>query len=185
MISTSDFKTGLTVEIDNDVFQIIDFQHVKPGKGAAFVRTKMRNMRTGSVIERTFNPNEKLNPARVERQEVQYLYNDGENYNVMNVESYDQFAISKPDLGDAVKWLKENMNMTILAFKGTIIGVDLPNVVELEVAETAPGIKGDTASGGGKPATLETGAVVNVPFFVNVGDVLQIDTRTGNYLKRV
>ena len=185
MISTSDFKTGLTVEIDNNVYQIIDFQHVKPGKGAAFVRTKMRNMQNGAVIERTFNPNEKLNPARVERQEVQYLYSDGENYNVMNVETYDQFAVSKEELGDAIKWLKENMNLTILSFKGTIIGVDLPNVVELEVTETAPGIKGDTASGGGKPATLETGAVVNVPFFINVGDKLQIDTRTGNYMKRV
>ena len=185
MISTSDFKTGLTVEIDNNVYQIIDFQHVKPGKGAAFVRTKMRNMQNGAVIERTFNPNEKLNPARVERQEVQYLYSDGENYNVMNVETYDQFAVSKEELGDAIKWLKENMNLTILSFKGTIIGVDLPNVVELEVTETAPGIKGDTASGGGKPATLETGAVVNVPFFIIVGDKLQIDTRTGNYMKRV
>ncbi|AEG61306.1 elongation factor P [Desulforamulus ruminis] len=185
MISTSDFKTGLTVEIDNNVYQIIDFQHVKPGKGAAFVRTKMRNMQNGAVIERTFNPNEKLNPARVERQEVQYLYSDGENYNVMNVETYDQFAVSKEELGDAIKWLKENMNLTILSFKGTIIGVDLPNVVELEVTETAPGIKGDTASGGGKPATLETGAVVNVPFFINVGDKLQIDTRTSNYVKRV
>lgn len=185
MISTSDFKTGLTVEIDNNVYQIIDFQHVKPGKGAAFVRTKMRNMQNGAVIERTFNPNEKLNPARVERQEVQYLYSDGENYNVMNVETYDQFAVSKEELGDAIKWLKENMNLTILSFKGTIIGVDLPNVVELEVTETAPGIKGDTASGGGKPATMETGAVVNVPFFINVGDRLQIDTRTGNYVKRV
>ena len=185
MISTSDFKTGLTVEIDNNVYQIIDIQHVKPGKGAAFVRTKMRNMQNGAVIERTFNPNEKLNPARVERQEVQYLYSDGENYNVMNVETYDQFAVSKEELGDAIKWLKENMNLTILSFKGTIIGVDLPNVVELEVTETAPGIKGDTASGGGKPATLETGAVVNVPFFINVGDKLQIDTRTGNYMKRV
>lgn len=184
MISTSDFKTGLTVEIDNDVYQIIDFQHVKPGKGAAFVRTKMRNVRLGSVIERTFNPNEKLNPARVERAEVQYLYNDGESYNVMNVETYDQYAVSKSDLGDAIKWLKENMNLHLLSFKGTIIGMDLPNVVELEVVDTAPGIKGDTASGGSKPATLETGAVVNVPFFVNVGDRLQIDTRTGNYLKR-
>lgn len=185
MISTSDFRTGLTVEVDNTVFQIVEFQHVKPGKGAAFVRTKMRNLRTGSVIERTFNPNEKLAPARIERQEVQYLYNDGENYNVMNVETYDQYAVSKADLGDAIKWLKENMNLTIASYNGSIMGVELPNTVELEVVETAPGIKGDTASGGGKPATMETGAVVNVPFFINVGDVLQIDTRTGNYVKRV
>ncbi|AEF94968.1 Elongation factor P [Desulfotomaculum nigrificans CO-1-SRB] len=184
MISTSDFRTGLTVELDNDVYQIIEFQHVKPGKGAAFVRTKLKNLRTGAVVEKTFNPNEKLEPARVERQEVQYLYNDGENYNVMNMETYDQFAVTKEQLGDAVKWLKENMTLTIVSFKGSIIGVELPNVVELEVVETAPGIKGDTASGGGKPATLETGAVVTVPFFVNVGDVLQIDTRTGSYIKR-
>ncbi|GAB6156880.1 elongation factor P [Desulfotomaculum varum] len=185
MISTSDFRTGLTVEVDNDVYQIIEFQHVKPGKGAAFVRTKMKNMRTGAVIERTFNPNEKLAPARIERQEVQYLYNDGENYNVMNMETFDQFTISKADMGDAVKWLKENMTLTVASYNGQIIGVDLPNVVELEVVETAPGIKGDTASGGGKPATLETGAVITVPFFVNVGDVLQVDTRTGSYVKRV
>lgn len=185
MISTSDFRTGLTVEVDNDVFQIIEFQHVKPGKGAAFVRTKMRNMRTGSVVERTFNPNEKLAPARIERQEVQYLYNDGENYNVMNTETYDQFTVSAADMGDAVKWLKENMILTIASYNGSVMGVDLPNTVELEVTDTAPGIKGDTASGGGKPATLETGAVINVPFFVNVGDVLQVDTRTGSYIKRV
>ena len=185
MISTSDFKTGLTVEVDNDVYQIIEFQHVKPGKGAAFVRTKMRNMRTGSVIERTFNPNEKLAPARIERQEVQYLYNDGEVYNMMNNETYDQFTVSKADMGDAIKWLKENMILTIASYNGSIMGVDLPNTVELEVTDTAPGIKGDTASGGGKPATLETGAVINVPFFVNVGDVLQVDTRTGSYIKRV
>ncbi|CCO08900.1 putative translation elongation factor [Desulforamulus hydrothermalis Lam5 = DSM 18033] len=185
LISTSDFRTGLTVEVDNDVYQIIEFQHVKPGKGAAFVRTKMKNMRTGAVIERTFNPNEKLAPARIERQEVQYLYNDGENYNVMNMETFDQFTISKADMGDAVKWLKENMTLTVASYNGQIIGVDLPNVVELEVVETAPGIKGDTASGGGKPATLETGAVITVPFFVNVGDVLQVDTRTGSYVKRV
>ncbi|SHK07198.1 elongation factor P [Desulforamulus aeronauticus] len=185
MISTSDFRTGLTLEVDNDVYQIVEFQHVKPGKGAAFVRTKMRNMRTGSVIERTFNPNEKFPPARIERQTVQYLYNDGENFNVMNNETFDQFAISAADMGDAVKWLKENMNLTIATYNGAIMGVELPNTVELEVTDTAPGIKGDTASGGGKPATLETGAVINVPFFVNVGDILQVDTRTGSYIKRV
>lgn len=185
MISTSDFRTGLTVEVDNDVYQLIEFQHVKPGKGAAFVRTKMRNMRTGSVIERTFNPNEKLAPARIERQEVQYLYNDGENYNMMNMETYDQFTVSKADMGDSIKWLKENMILNIASYNSSIMGVDLPNTVELEVTDTAPGIKGDTASGGGKPATLETGAVINVPFFVNVGDVLQVDTRTGSYIKRV
>ncbi|AQS58488.1 elongation factor P [Desulforamulus ferrireducens] len=185
MISTSDFRTGLTLEVDNDVYQIVEFQHVKPGKGAAFVRTKLRNMRTGAVIEKTFNPNEKFPPARIERQAVQYLYNDGENYNVMNTETFDQFAISAAEMGDSVKWLKENMTLTVATYNGAIIGVELPNTVELEVVDTAPGIKGDTASGGGKPATLETGAVINVPFFVNVGDVLQVDTRTGTYIKRV
>lgn len=184
MISTSDFRTGLTVEIEGDVYQIVDFQHVKPGKGAAFVRSKIKNLRTGAMVERTFNPGEKLPRARVERVEVQYLYNDGKEFNFMNMESYDQFAMSADQLGDAVKYLKENMIIHILTFNERSIGVDLPNIVELEVVETAPGIKGDTASGGSKPAVLETGASVNVPFFINIGDVLQIDTRTGNYIKR-
>lgn len=184
MISTSDFRTGLTIEIEGDVYQVVDFQHVKPGKGAAFVRSKIRNLRTGAVVERTFNPGEKLPKARVERKEVQYLYNDGKEYNFMNMETYDQFAMSAAELGDAVKYLKENMVISILTFNERSIGVDLPNIVELEVVETAPGIKGDTASGGSKPATLETGATVNVPFFINIGDVLQIDTRTGHYIKR-
>lgn len=184
MISTSDFRTGLTIEIEGDVYQIVDFQHVKPGKGAAFVRSKIKNLRTGAVVERTFNPGEKIPRARVERVEVQYLYNDGKEYNFMNMESYDQFAMSGDELGDAVKYLKENMVIHILTFNGRSIGVDLPNIVELEVVETAPGIKGDTASGGSKPAVLETGATVNVPFFINIGDVLQIDTRTGHYIKR-
>lgn len=184
MISTSDFRTGLTIEIEGDVYQVVDFQHVKPGKGAAFVRSKIRNLRTGAVVERTFNPGDKLPKARVERKEVQYLYNDGKEYNFMNMETYDQFAMSAAELGDAVKYLKENMVISILTFNERSIGVDLPNIVELEVVETAPGIKGDTASGGSKPATLETGATVNVPFFINIGDVLQIDTRTGHYIKR-
>ncbi|MEG6615882.1 elongation factor P [Peptococcaceae bacterium 1198_IL3148] len=184
MISTNDFKTGLTVEIDGDVYQVVEFQHVKPGKGAAFVRSKLRNLRTGAVVDKTFNAGEKLPKARVERKEVQYMYNDGTDYYFMDMETYDQFGMSKEQLGDAIKYLKENMTITNLTFKGESIGVDLPNYVELEVVETSPGIKGDTASGGGKPATLETGAVVNVPFFINVGDVLQIDTRSGQYIKR-
>lgn len=184
MISTNDFRTGLTIELDGEVCQVIEFQHVKPGKGAAFVRSKLKNLRTGAVVEKTFNAGEKIPKARVERKEVQYLYNDGAGYNFMDMETFDQVALTPEQLGEAVKYLKENMNIHLLMFQGKSIGVDLPNVVELEVVETAPGIKGDTASGGSKPATLETGAVVQVPFFINVGDVLQIDTRTGNYMKR-
>ncbi|MGQ9556481.1 MAG: elongation factor P [Desulfurispora sp.] len=184
MISTNDFRTGLTIELDGDVYQVIEFQHVKPGKGAAFVRSKLRNMRTGAVIEKTFNAGEKIPRARIERREVQYLYNDGTNYNFMDMETYDQLAMTREQLGDAVKFLKENMTINLLLFQGKSIGVDLPNFVELEVVDTTPGIKGDTASGGSKPATLETGYVVQVPFFINVGDVLQIDTRTGQYIKR-
>ncbi|KJS14657.1 MAG: elongation factor P [Peptococcaceae bacterium BRH_c4b] len=184
MISTNDFKTGLTIEIEGDVCQIVDFQHVKPGKGAAFVRAKIRNLRTGGVVERTFNAGEKLPRARIDRREVQYLYNDGTDYNFMDMESYDQMTLTRDELGDAVKYLKENMTIKLLLYQGKSMGVDLPNFVELEVTETEPGIKGDTASGGTKPATLETGYVVQVPFFINVGDVLQVDTRSGQYLKR-
>ncbi|MBO8137310.1 MAG: elongation factor P [Desulfotomaculum sp.] len=185
MISTNDFRTGLTIEYDGDVYQVVDFQHVKPGKGSAFVRSKLKNLRTGAVIDKTFNAGEKIPRAHIDRREVQYLYNDGANYYFMDMETYDQFDMSKEQLGSAVKYLKENMTITNLLYKGQSIGVELPNFVELEVVDTAPGIKGDTASGGSKPATLETGTVVNVPFFVNVGDVLQIDTRTGEYIKRV
>jgi elongation factor P len=184
LISTNDFRTGLTIELEGDVFQVIEFQHVKPGKGAAFVRSKLRNVRTGAVVEKTFNAGEKLPKARIERREVQFLYNDGKDYNFMDMESYDQIAMSADQLGDAVKYLKENMIIHVLTFQEKSIGVEMPNFVELEVVETSPGIKGDTASGGSKPATLETGAVVQVPFFINIGDRLQIDTRTGNYIKR-
>ncbi len=184
MISTNDFRTGLTIEMEGDVYQVIDFQHVKPGKGAAFVRSKLRNVRTSAVIEKTFNAGEKFPKARIEKREVQYLYNDGKDYNFMDMESFDQMAMTAEQLGDAVKYLKENMNITVLTFQEKSIGVELPNFVELEVVETAPGIKGDTASGGSKPATMESGAVVQVPFFINIGDKLQIDTRTGNYIKR-
>ncbi len=184
MISTSDFRTGLTIEIDGAVFTVVDFQHVKPGKGAAFVRTKLKNVKTGAVVERTFNPTEKFPKAHVERREMQYLYNDGESYNFMDNQSFEQMALTAEQIGDGVKYLKENMNIYVAMWQGSPIGVELPNFVELEVTETAPGIKGDTASGGSKPATVETGAVVQVPFFVEVGDVLQIDTRTGAYLKR-
>ncbi len=184
MLSTNDFKTGVTLELDGEVYQIIDFQHVKPGKGAAFVRCKLRNMQNGAVIEKTFNPGDKFPKGRVDRREFQYLYNDGSEYNFMDMETFDQTMLSTDLLGDAVRYLKENMIISVLIFHGKPIGVDLPNCVELEVIETDPGIKGDTASGGSKPATLETGYVIQVPFFINTGDILQIDTRTGQYLKR-
>lgn len=184
MISSNDFRTGSTIELDGDVFSVVDFQHVKPGKGSAFVRTKLKNVKTGAVIERTFNAGEKVPKAHVERREMQYLYNDGEAYNFMDTASYEQFSLTKDQLGDGVKFLKDNMNIGVMLFQGKTIGIDLPNSVELKVIETPPGIKGDTASGGTKPATVETGAVVQVPFFVEVGDVLLVDTRTGTYLKR-
>lgn len=184
MISTNDFRTGLTIELDGDVCQVIDFQHVKPGKGAAFVRSKIRNLRTGSVTERTFNAGEKVPRARLDRRAVQYLYTDGENYNFMDTENYEQVELSAAQMGDNVKFLKEEMHLQLVFHDGKILGIDLPNSVELKVVETEPGLRGDTASGGSKPATLETGLVVQVPLFVEVGDVLQIDTRSGEYLKR-
>ena len=184
MIDTSDFKTGLTIEIDGDPCKIVDFQHVKPGKGAAFVRTKIKNLKTGASIERTFRPGEKLQDAIMERKQMQYLYFDGESYVFMDNETFEQASLSEAQLGGSEKFLKENMDCLITSYKGEIMEVELPNTVELKVVDTEPGIKGSTASGGSKPATLETGAVVNVPFFVNVDDVLRIDTRTGAYIER-
>lgn len=184
MISVNDLRTGLTIEIDGNVFAVVDFMHVKPGKGAAFVRTKLKNVKNGSVVEKTFNAGEKVAPARVERHEMQFLYSDGESYNLMDNESFEQISLTKEQLGDAIKYLLENMNIGVMMYQGQSIGIDLPNTVELKVVETAPGIKGDTASGGSKPATLETGLVVNVPFFINIDDVLVIDTRNGDYVKR-
>ncbi|MBO8128490.1 MAG: elongation factor P [Peptococcaceae bacterium] len=185
MISTNDFRTGLTIELNGEVYQVIDFLHVKPGKGAPFVRSKLKNLQSGAVIEKTFNAGEKVPLARLDRREMQYLYNDGENYYFMDTESYDQVNLTEDQLGDRIKFLKDNMMVKVIFYEEKILGIELPNTVELEVVDTTPGIKGDTASGGSKPATLETGLVVQVPFFVNVGDVLQIDTRTGEYLKRV
>lgn len=184
MISSGDFRTGATIEIDNNVWQIVDFQHVKPGKGAAFVRTKMKNVRTGAVVERTFNPGEKFPKAHVDRREMQFLYESDGSYNFMDNETYEQSELSADQLGDAVKYLKENMAIGIMFFQGTIIGVELPVAVELTVVETDPGIRGDTATGGTKPAKMESGCVVRVPLFINIGDVLRIDTRTGDYLER-
>ncbi len=184
MISSNDFRTGVTVELDNDVWQVVDFQHVKPGKGAAFVRTKMKNVRTGAVIERTFNAGEKIPKAHVDRREMQYLYAGDGLYNFMDTETFDQYSLNDSQLGDAKNFLKENMNIAVMFFQGTVIGVDIPNSVELEVIETDPGIRGDTATGGTKPAKLETGYVVKVPLFINVGDVLRVDTRSGDYIER-
>ncbi|HAA33947.1 MAG TPA: elongation factor P [Firmicutes bacterium] len=185
MISTNDFHTGLTIELDGDIYMVIDFQHVKPGKGAAFVRSKLKNLRSGSTTERTFRAGEKVPRALVERKEMEYLYASGEEYIFMDTESYEQISLSRETLGDNLKYLKENMHLNILLFKGEILGLELPNSVELKVVETEPGFKGDTAAGGSKPAKLETGLVVQVPFFINEGDVLRIDTRTGAYLERV
>lgn len=184
MISSNDFRPGVTIEYEGDVWQVVDFQHVKPGKGAAFVRTKMKNIRTGAVIERTFNAGEKVPKAHVERRDMQYLYESDGMFNFMDTENYEQSALSEEQLSDAKKFLKENMIIGVEFFQGDIIGVELPNAVELEVVETDPGIRGDTATGGTKPAKLETGYVVKVPLFINIGDVLRIDTRTGDYIER-
>lgn len=184
MISSNDFKTGLTIEVDGDIFQIVEFQHVKPGKGSAFVRTKLKNVKTGGTIERKFNAGERVPRARLDRREMQYLYKDGEQFVVMDNESYEQIMLTEAQIGENVKWLKENMNLGILLFNNQVIGVDLPNTVELKVIETEPGVRGDTATGGSKAAVVETGASVQVPFFVNEGDVLIIDTRSGTYVSR-
>jgi elongation factor P len=184
MISTSDFRTGVTFELEGDVVQLMEFQHVKPGKGAAFVRCKLKNIKTGSVVEKTFRPGEKFPKAHIERKEMQFLYKEDSNWTFMDTENYEQISLPESVLEDAPKYLKENMTTGILFYQGQVIGMDLPKQVELAVAMTDPGIKGDTASGGSKPATMETGVTVQVPFFVNEGDVLIIDTRTGNYVSR-
>ena len=185
MISVTDFKTGLTIEIDGDLYTVVDFMHVKPGKGAAFVRSKLKNIRTGYTVERTFNSNEKVETARINFMDMQFLYKSENDYTLMDMETYEQLTIPGEKMGDATKYLKENMIVEVQMYNNEILGVQLPNTVELEVVETDPNFKGDTATGGTKPATLETGAVVNVPFFVTIGDVLQVDTRTNQYLKRV
>jgi len=184
MITSNDFRPGVTIEIDGQVWQVVEFQHVKPGKGAAFVRAKMRNLCTGSVVERTFNAAERLPNANVERKDMQYLYQDGDMYVFMDNETYEQLELNKAQLGNAINFLKENMNVKISSFNERILGVELPNTVELKVVETEPGIKGDTATGGSKNATMDTGYVVKVPLFINEGDVLRIDTRTGEYIER-
>jgi elongation factor P len=185
LISVNDFRTGVTVEVEGEVWQVMEFQHVKPGKGAAFVRAKLKNMRTGGTVERTFRGGEKIPRARLDKREMQYLYNDGEDYVFMDTETFDQLSLGKEQLGDGVNYLKEQMMIEILQWQGEILGIELPNFVELEVVETEPGIRGDTASGATKQAVLETGAAVQVPLFVEVGDILRIDTRTGEYMERI
>jgi elongation factor P len=185
LISVNDFRTGVTVEVEGEVWQVMEFQHVKPGKGAAFVRAKLKNMRTGGTVERTFRGGEKIPRARLDKREMQYLYNDGEDYVFMDTETFDQLSLGKEQLGDGVNYLKEQMMIEILQWQGEILGIELPNFVELEVVETEPGIRGDTASGATKQAVLETGATVQVPLFVDVGDTLRIDTRTGEYMERI
>ena len=185
MISAGDFRNGVTLEMDGNIYQIIEFQHVKPGKGAAFVRTKLKNIINGGVVEKTFRPTEKFPTARIDRVEMQYLYNDGDLYYFMNTENYDQIALNNETIGDALKFVKENEMVKVCSHNGNVFAVEAPLFVELEVTETEPGFKGDTATGATKPATVETGAVVYVPLFVETGDKLKIDTRTGEYLSRV
>ena len=185
MISAGDFKNGITVEIDGNIYQILEFQHVKPGKGAAFVRTKLKNIISGGEVERTFRPTEKFPKAHIDRKDMQYLYQDGDLYNFMDVETYDQIALNADVVGDALKFVKENETVKICSHNGNVFSVEPPLFVELEITETEPGFKGDTAQGATKPAVVETGATVMVPLFVEQGDVLKIDTRTGEYLSRV
>ena len=184
MVLAGDLRKGVTIEYDGKVWTVVDFLHVKPGKGAAFVRTKLKNVITGAVIEKTFSPTDKFENAYVERKDMEYLYNDGELYYFMDMESYEQLPINADKLGDDFKFVKENMSCRIVSYKGNVFAVEPPTFVELTVTATEPGIKGDTATNTLKPATLETGAVIKVPLFINEGDVLKVDTRTGEYLSR-
>ena len=185
MISAGDFRNGITFEMDNGIYQIIEFQHVKPGKGAAFVRTKLKNIVNGGVIEKSFRPQEKFPQARIDRKDMQYLYSDGDLFHFMDVESYDQIALNEETVGDALKFVKENDMCKVCSHNGNVFAIEPPLFVELEVTETEPGFKGDTATGASKPATVETGATVSVPLFVEIGNKIKIDTRTGEYLSRV
>ena len=185
MVSAGDFRNGLTIEYEGNVYQIIEFQHVKPGKGAAFVRTKLKNIKSGGVVEKTFRPTEKCPQAHIERKDMQYLYNDGDLYHFMDVETYDQIALSNDQVGDTLKFVKENEMVKILSHNNEVFAMEPPLFVELEITETEPGFKGDTAQGATKPAVVETGATVYVPLFVEQNDKIKIDTRTGEYLSRV
>ena len=185
MVSAGDFRNGLTIEIDSNIFQVIEFQHVKPGKGAAFVRTKLKNIKSGGIVEKTFRPTEKCPQAHIEKKDMQYLYSDGEFFHFMDQETYDQIALSADQVGDSLKFVKENDVVKILSYQGDVFAMEPPMFVELEITETEPGFKGDTATGATKPAVVETGATVYVPLFVETGNKISIDTRTGEYLKRV
>ena len=180
-----DLRNGTTFELDSNVFRVVEFQHVKPGKGAAFVRTKLKNVITGAVLERTFNPSEKLQGAEIEKRVMQYLYNDGDLYYFMDNETYEQIPLNQEQIGDALKYIKENMDVTMLSFKGNVFNVEPPMFVELEVTYTEPGFSGNTTTTSGKPATLENGLEISVPLFVEIGDIIKIDTRTGLYMERL
>ncbi|MDO4876175.1 MAG: elongation factor P [Oscillospiraceae bacterium] len=184
MISAGDFRNGLCFEMDGQVYQVVEFQHVKPGKGAAFVRTKYKNVKTGSVVERSFNPNEKFEQAQLERRDMQFIYADGDLYYFMDTDTYEQTPIHSDKIGDGTKFLKEEMICKVVSYKGDIFQVELPITVELEITECEPGVRGDTTNNANKYATLETGAVVKVPLFVNQGEKIRVDTRTGEYLER-
>jgi elongation factor P len=184
MVVAGDFKNGTTFEMDGQVYQIIEFQHVKPGKGAAFVRTKIKNVITGSTVERTFNPSDKFEKAQINRRDMEYLYNDGDLAYFMDTETYEQMPLNISKIGDALQFVKENTVCKVLSYKDNVFGIEPPMFVELEVTHTEPGFKGDTATGATKPATVETGAQVKVPLFINQGDKIRIDTRTGEYLER-
>lgn len=184
MISAGEFRNGVTFDMDGKVMQVVEFQHVKPGKGAAFVRTKIRNVISGAVTEKTFNPNDKYPTAFIERKDMEYLYNDGDLYYFMDSETYEQLPISPNVLGDNFRFVKENMVCKVLSYKGNVFGIEPPNFVELQVTETEPGVKGDTATNVTKPATLETGAEIKVPIFINEGEMIRVDTRTGEYMER-
>ncbi len=185
MILAGDFRNGITIEMDGSVYQVVEFQHVKPGKGAAFVRTKLKDIINGGVVEKAFRPSEKFTLARVDRVEMQYLYSDGGLYYFMDTETYDQIGLNEEQIGDSLKFVKENDMVKVCSHNGNVFAVEPPLFVELEITETEPGVKGDTATGSYKPATVETGALVYVPLFVNLGDKIKIDTRTGEYLSRV
>jgi len=185
MVSAGDFRNGITVEMEGSVYQIIEFQHVKPGKGAAFVRTKLKNIIGGGVVEKSFRPTEKFPQARIDRKDMQYLYSDGDLFNFMDTETYDQIALNADAVGDALKFVKENEMVKICSYNGNVFAIEPPLFVELQITETEPGFKGDTATGATKPAIVETGAKVMVPLFVDNGEVIKIDTRTGEYLSRV
>ena len=183
--SAGDFRNGTTFEMEGNVFRVVEFQHVKPGKGSAFVRTKLKNVITGATLEKTFNPSDKYPGAEIEKREMQYLYNDEDFYYFMDNETYDQMPLNKEQLGDSLKFLKENMNVKLLSYKGKVFSIELPISVELEVKYTEPGFAGNTTTSSGKPATLENGYELMVPMFVNIGDIIRVDTRTGEYMERV